>query len=200
MRQRFWGGAAWLLCALALAVPWAPAESTTLIRYSTEELTVVSDYVVEGVVTGVESEFREDHRCVYTHVTIQIDAVYKGRLETPAIVLEETGGSANGITMTIPASPEFALGERVILFLEVKNADYFRVYSMAQGKFTVVTDETTGARTLVRQSGIDETFNRSHSGELDSTVDPETGVRDYDRFVRTVKAWADRLTVPGGGR
>jgi hypothetical protein len=194
-------GIAAIACAIALgAVSSGPALSTTMIRYSTEELTVVSDYVVEGVVTHIESRFREDHQSVYTYVTVQVNEVYKGRLDTPAVVLEEVGGTANGVSITVISSPEFSVGERVILFLETKNADYLRVYGMAQGKFTVVTDGTTGARTLVRQPGIDETFNRSYTGELDSTVNPATGVRDYDAFVGTIKAWADRLTAPGGGR
>jgi hypothetical protein len=201
MRQLFSKGIVVAACAVALgAVPWDPAGSTTLIRYSTEELTVVADYVVEGVVTHVESRFLEERRFVYTYTTIEVDKVYKGKLDAPSIVLQELGGTAGGVSAAVPSAPEFVPGERVILFLEVRDADYFRVYAMAEGKFTVVTDETTGARTLVRQSGIDETFNRSHSGELDSTVDPATGIRNYDTFVNTIMAWADRLTVPGGGR
>jgi hypothetical protein len=201
MRQLLSKGIAVVACAAALgAVPWHPAGSTTLIRRSTEELTVLSDLVVEGGVTHVESRFLEDQRCIYTYTTIQVDKVFKGTLDSPTIVLEELGGTAGGVTATVPAAPEFVSGEHVIVFLEVKNESYFRVYAMAEGKFTVVTDETSGARTLVRQPGIDETFDRSHTGELDSTVDPVTGIRNYDTFVSTITAWADRLTVPGGGR
>jgi hypothetical protein len=201
MRQLLSKGIVVAACAAALgAVPWDPAGSTTLIRYSTEELTVVSDFVVEGVVTKVESRFLEERRFVFTYTTIAIDKVYKGKIDTPSIVLQELGGTADGVSATVISAPEFTPGERVIVFLEVKDQDYYRVYAMAEGKFTVVTDETTGARTLVRQPGIDETFNRSHTGELDSTVDPATGIRDYDTFVNTITAWADRLTGPGGGR
>jgi hypothetical protein len=45
---------------------------------------------------------------------------------------------------------------------------------------------------------VELTFGRDGEGKLDSTIDPRSGARPYDRFVGTIATWADRLSVPGG--
>jgi hypothetical protein len=154
--------------------------------------------VVEAVVSSTESRFRQDHQYVYTYVTLDVDRALKGTAPS-SIVLEELGGNANGMHVTVPGSPEFEVGEHVIVFLEAKEgSEYYRTVAMAQGKFSIVQD-AAGAR-LTRPDVIEATFNRAADGKLDSTIDAATGWRSYDGFVKTVMNWADRLAVPGGAR
>jgi hypothetical protein len=180
---------------LATLVP--PADATTVIRRSTEELTVLSEFVVEGTVTDVEARWRDDHKFVYTYVTIEVEEVMKGRLGESTIVLEELGGTANGVTATVEGVPVFEAGERVIVFLDVVE-DAYRCHGFAQGKFTV--QDARGGRVVSRPTDVELTFGRDHDGRLDSTIDPDSGTRPYQRFVRTIEAWKDRLDVPGGER
>jgi len=180
---------------LATLVP--TADATTLIRRSTEELTVLSEFVVEGTVTDVEARWREDHKFVYTYVTVDVDEVMKGQLRESTIVLEELGGTANGVTATVEGVPVFETGERVIVFLDVVD-DAYRCHGFAQGKFTV--EDSRLGRVVTRPQDVELTFGRDQSGRLDSTIDPDSGVRPYDRFVRTIAAWKDRLDMPGGER
>ncbi len=190
-----------MICVAVLNAPWLEtANGTTLIRRSTEELTVLSDIVVEGVVQDMESRFDPGRQFIYTYVTLSIQQLLKGRFDGETIVLEELGGDANGYRARVDCSPEFTIGERVIVFLEVKNEDYYRAHGMCQGKFSVVVDPASGQEIVVRQEGVDETFNIDYEGKLDSTVDPATGKRHYAAFVQTIQANADRLSLPGGER
>lgn len=174
-----------------------PADGTTLIRRSTAELTVLSEHVVEGIVTNVESRYREDHKFVYTYVTIEVAESFKGDRLSNTIVLEELGGEANGMTVTVPSNPVFEVGQRAIFFLDVKDERHLRVHGMEQGKFDVFTNEATGEKIVTRPASVDAAFNYSREGVLDSSVDPATGKRPYARFVSTINEYADRLTVGG---
>jgi len=171
------------------------ASGTTLVRRSTEELTVLSEAVVEGRVQSMEARWHDEHRFVYTYVTIAVDRVHKGRLDGQTIVLQELGGSANGATVTVPSTPEFAAGERVIVFLDVVDG-WYRCHGFAQGKFHV--EESPAGTIVSRPEDVELTFGRDANGELDSTIDPASGTRAYDRFVGTIATWADRLSLPGG--
>jgi hypothetical protein len=188
-------GSALALAAVLVGPLFEAASGTTLIRRSTEELTVLSEAVVEGRVQSIEAKWHEEHRFVYTYVTIAVDEIHKGRIEGSTVVLQELGGSANGITATVPSTPEFALGERVIVFLDVVNG-YYRCHGFAQGKFHV--EQTAAGVAVTRPEEIELTFGRDADGQLDSTVDAASGIRPYDRFVGTIAAWADRLTLPRG--
>lgn len=186
----------------ALAMAWAaPTGATTMIRLSTEELTVMSELVIEGTVTDIESRFHTEHQYVYTYVTLDVDRVLKGTAPSGQIVLEELGGDVDGMHVTVPGAPAYAVGERVIVFTEWKaNTGHHRTVALAQGKFRVVEDAAAGATYLVRPQAIEDSFNTAADGRLDSTIDPDTGRRGYDGFVATVEEWADRLAAPGGGR
>lgn len=184
----------------ALVLP-DTTDATTMIRFSTEELTVTSELVAEGTVTEIDSRFHTEHEYIYTYVTIDVAQVLKGSSTSSSIVLEELGGTANGMHVRVPGAPEFEVGERVIVFTEWKdNTGHYRTVAMAQGKFSVVEDDATGRLHVVRPEVIESSFAAADDGSLDSTIDPATGRRDYEQFVATVKAWADRLVAPGGGR
>lgn len=195
-------GSGWIRSALVVGAVvagsvWTSADATTLIRRSTEELTVLSEAVVQGRVTGIEAKWHEEHKFVYTYVTLEVDEVFKGSSVASTIVLEELGGAANGVTVTVPSVPEFELDEDVIVFLDVVNGNY-RCHGFNQGKFSVQSEG--GELRVTRPLEVEQTFNWSRDGELDSTVEAGTGVRPYDRFVATIEAWKDRLALPGGGQ
>jgi hypothetical protein len=154
--------------------------------------------VVEGRVVSVEAKFREDHQFIYTYVTIDVDDTHKGRLTTNRIVLEELGGMANGIEAVVEGVPEFEAGERVLVFLEARDEGLYKTYGWVQGKYRIETDRESGRELATRSELTDATFNFSPSGQLDVTVDAETGKRFHDVLVATIDEWADRLTVPEG--
>lgn len=193
---------AWVRRGLALAAVGAAtatsADATTLVNFSTPQLTVQSDAVVEGRVVDVEARFRDDHQFVYTYVTIEVDGTHKGQLTTDRIVLEELGGTANGVTAVVDGVPEFEVGERVLVFLEAREDDLYKTYGWVQGKFRLETDPATGREIATRSELTDAAFNYSPSGRLDVTVDAASGKRFHDVLVATIDEWADRLTVPEG--
>ncbi len=190
-----------MMAVAVLSAAWCEtAQGTTMIRRSTEELTILSDLVVEGVVADVESRWHQDHKFVYTYVTLSLDTLYKGSVDGETIVLEELGGTANDVYVEVSCTPEFEIGERVIVFVEVKNDYYYRAHGMCQGKFAITVDYETGEEIVIRQDGVDASFNADHDGQLDSTVDAESGKRFYGTFVQTIRDNADIDELPGGVR
>jgi hypothetical protein len=57
-----------------------------------------------------------------------------------SLFLNQPGGSAGGITQTVPGLPQFFVGEDVILFLTEIDGGYFSTVGGKQGKFVIKTD------------------------------------------------------------
>lgn len=76
-----------------------------------------------------------------TDIEIELEHTFKG--EAPArVTVLQPGGTVGDLTQVVTHVPSFALGERVVLFLERRPAGRYRVIRGEQGKFNL--DEATG--------------------------------------------------------
>lgn len=66
------------------------------------------------------------------------------------LTLRFLGGEAEGYRLTVPGSPEFHLGEEVLVFTDGGAGRIPTVLGMAAGKFTLQRDPVTGERVLER--------------------------------------------------
>jgi hypothetical protein len=108
----------------------------------------------------------EEHRFIYTYVTLEVSEVLKGSRTAPGqlIVLEELGGRIDRLIHHVPAVPEFEVGEQVLSFLENRPEGLFRTYGMIQGKFRFETDARSGREILTRPAEWTDTY-LAHDGE-----------------------------------
>ncbi len=147
--------------AVALAALLAPAAAGTIVVPQTiEELTRSSDAVVRGTVAGQESRWSSDHHLIYTFVRVRVEESLKGGA-SGEIVVRRPGGAVGGIGQRVHGEPDFADGERVLLFLTrlpVATAPMYRVNGMSQGKLSMQTD--SAGRELVLQDNRDVSFSR----------------------------------------
>ena len=136
-----------LLCACGQA-----GLATTFVMPGDDKMIVEARAIVRGKVLGVESQFDEHRNVIYTFITLKVQEVLKGRINSRKIVLKEMGGQVGGEIQKVYGTPEFFTGERVLVYLGTWPDGTLRVHEMLMGKFSIVSDPLTGADTVVRGS------------------------------------------------
>lgn len=161
---------------LALLVA-APAAATTLVPMADADLVRTSAVVVVGAVRRIETQALRSGRLV-TEVTLDVEQAVKGRLASRAVVVTQPGGRVPGRMAWIDGGPEFARGERVLVFLERTADGRLRTNGMALGAYRV---------------GVDGMARRAL---------PRADVRPLRTFVGTLRALAarDQARVEPDGR
>lgn len=184
--MRSWTLAA--LCLIGFAVPEStrPVVAGTALRLTLPELTARADTVFEGRVLAVRYG-RAASGLVYTDYDVSVSRALVGA-ELGHTTVRLPGGLLleEGIGLVVPGLPTLALGEDVLLFLTAPEGENLRMpIGLSQGKFRVVTDLATGAKTLVRaQSGLELL---DHAGGFLSPADDRTRY-DYAETIATIHA------------
>ena len=132
------------------------ASATTMLRADLPELARTADAIVHGTVRRVESRWSGDGRRIVTDVEIQVSESLKGQAGG-SVVVTQPGGRVGDIGQTVSGLASFAPGEEVVLFLERRGAQAFRVAGMAQGKYKVQRSED-GTRALAVPEPSGETL------------------------------------------
>jgi len=125
----------------ALSAIFFPQSASAIVDelLSVDELTLLSDVIVVGTVTDMAS-FRQD-RGIYTDVTVSVEQTVKGEPPGTEITVRQMGGRVGDITLWVSDLPDFAVGERAVLFLRQRKAATFDVVGALQGKFPVQNDK-----------------------------------------------------------
>ncbi len=171
----------WLLttvvAAVAIAFAAAAANATTVVVPSDAQLFAASRAVVEGTVREIRSRRIDGGRQIVTYVTIDVATVHAGDLEPGPIVLRELGGEVGDDFSIVFGSAEYAVGERVLVFLDADPEGILRTWGLFLGKYSV----RDGERGLVvsRKAGEDgvTVVGTAHDGE------PVTDVAPYAEFI-----------------
>ena len=112
-----------------------------IVQYSLEELVTRSELVVMGEVSGLQTRWNKDQEPIYTEITVKVEEVWKGKLETGTVTIEQIGGKHAETELTVPDAAVFKTGMRVVLFID-RSEDFTDLTGWYQGKFNV-EDETT---------------------------------------------------------
>ncbi len=112
------------------------ASATTMMRADLPELARTADTIVHGTVRRVESRWSGDGRRIVTDVEIQVTEALKGQA-SGSVLVTQPGGRVGDIGQKVSGLASFAPGEEVVLFLERRGPQAFRVAGMAQGKYQV---------------------------------------------------------------
>ena len=135
-----------VLCAILIAGMGhlRNADATIIVPTEDHQLIRQASTIVLGQVTKIESHWYAAKTQIYTHVGVRVEEVLKGELPQVEITIKQLGGSVGGLRSWIFGSPEFVLGERVLLFLTANPDGTLRVLSLYQGKFSIVLNSQTG--------------------------------------------------------
>jgi hypothetical protein len=139
------------------------AVATIIIPTEDHQLIRQASTIALGQVTGIEGHWYAAKKQIYTHIRIRVEEVLKGELPEIEVTLNQLGGTVRGIRSWIFGSPEFVLGERVLLFLTRNPDGTLRVLNLYQGKFSVVQNAETGEPFIYRGLNPEGVHNLAHS-------------------------------------
>ena len=199
MRRRISLAALGLLACMA----WLGASSasaTVMVEVPLEQLVQRADAIVHATVTrtGTRMEMREGGLEPQTIVTLRVHEWIAGE-GGETVTLRELGGTWQGGGLRYIGTPEYAVGEEVVIFLErrAEAPHDLRTLEMVQGKFTV-RHGVPGVPSTVQRDLDGIAFARwadgrqtvQHAGE-----DPAMMLETFLDFVRQV-----RRDASGGAR
>jgi hypothetical protein len=141
---------------------------TTFVTMDEPTLMQSSDVVITGTVTSITSATSDASGPIYTYVTVDPDLVIKGQVTSDTVVVRLPGGAVSGRRQWVYGSPEFWVGERVLLFLSWNADGTLQTTSLSMGKFTLAVDQQ-GAATAVRDFGEGASVFIPESGQIADT-------------------------------
>lgn len=168
-----------LLGTLAAA---SVATATSVIIPSDDEMIIGARAIVRGTVTTVSSAYDEPHHAIFTYVTLQISEVLKGQFAENEIVLQEPGGVTSEGASTIFGTPEFQVGEDVLVYLDTWADGSLRVHQWFLGKYSISAGEVPGKHLIKRALGGEKVSILGRSPKGNITNQAELG--DYLALLR----------------
>jgi hypothetical protein len=134
----------WLVTLAALGIATlvaAPASTTMLLYFDTEQLSDIAAVVAVGEVDRVEASWNGARTKIYTRVTLRPTEVLKGERDPGMLTIKMIGGQVGEDVAHLPGTPAFAAGERVLVFLEPRDdGDGYLIVGLFQGLFRLRPD------------------------------------------------------------
>lgn len=124
-----------LVLAFALGLLLVNSSQALLLHVSDEHLVDNSACIAVGKVVDKVSDWEGE--IIVTFATIEVEQFLKADTEAERIVVAYHGGTIGDLSLTVPDSPEFEVGERVIVFGQQDENGRYILYAWRNGKFTV---------------------------------------------------------------
>ena len=160
-------------------------EASTVRFLPLDQMAVRADQIFTGEVVGVASQMNARRNGIFTFVTIEVGEYLKGG-RRGVLTLRILGGEAEGYRLVVPGSPEFHVGEEVLVFSDGGAGRIPSVLGMAAGKFTLEPDPVTGERLLERDlAGL--TFEDPSGSRVAVPTTPPTARASLDDVRRIVR-------------
>jgi hypothetical protein len=152
---------------------------------SDEELVVDSRVILTGRVRSYESAWDEAGSTIWTYVTVEVERVLKGNLDSKVVVLKQMGGEVGLVGMEVFGQPQFEPGGEVLLFLNTASDGTLHTAHCFMGMFKVFRD-ASGQKTLRR--AVTDSVN------LVARIDNEivTDIADYQEYINRVEGTLQR--------
>jgi hypothetical protein len=130
------------------------SRATTVEPPSFPELVASADGIYRGHVTAVQARRVEGpggNSLIKTFVTFTIDRALKGAAQT-AVVLEFLGGQVGDDVLEVSGVPQFAVGDREILFVQGNGKQFCPLVAVMHGRYRVAHDDATGRDYVAREN------------------------------------------------
>jgi len=116
---------------------WTRLHATTLVMMSDQDLVRGSSVIVVGQVLSIRSTTESTAR-IETTIDLKVETSIKG-LVAHEITFVIPGGTAGSVQRVIFGAPQFARGERVLVFLRERPDGVLAVTGLAMGKYSIVS-------------------------------------------------------------
>ena len=125
---------------LVVLIGHAPARATTFVMMDERDLARAADAAVIGEVVEVDSAEDPQSRGIRTFVAVRASDVVFGGVARGILVIEELGGTVGERSEKVFGTPEYSVGEKVLVFLSQDHAGAWRTVGMAMGKYELSLD------------------------------------------------------------
>jgi hypothetical protein len=126
----------WIACAL-LVVTAATARATVIVPADLGELSRDALAIVRGRVAAVDARYTEDRGTIETIVTLEVESYLKGALGQ-VVRFRVPGGELGRYRSIVVGAPEFAVDQRVVVFLGAHGPSVPHLVGFSQGVFRLV--------------------------------------------------------------
>jgi len=121
-------------------LPCASAEASTVVPMNLEEMVDRSEAVFIGRVLSIRADWNTARTRIYTNITLAAERFLKGGTGSRLITIRVLGGQVGNFRAIVLGSPQFGIGEHVLLFCSGSQASIPRVLGLSMGKFSIVTN------------------------------------------------------------
>ena len=128
-----------LLCLTSV-----PGQATTVFRQSLADLVHKAETIVVGTVSAIQAEWNAETERPYTRVTLIGLDVRKGQTQETLTLRLLGGPTPDGRRLRIAGTPDFRLGDRVVLFVVGNESHAVPLVGMWQGVYRVLFDTERG--------------------------------------------------------
>jgi len=181
------------LAALAAAAFALPALAVTLIPLTDQEIAAHAAHAVVGTVTGTRvGELDPDGDGVsqpWTTVTLRVEQALKGEFRAgDTLSFRQMGGTVGQTTLRTPGLPQFAAGDRVLLFLNARldNPAVSPLVGWSQGCWRIRTGGDGAAHAARDFSGA--CFATLRDGRLVAAKKPDSREEPLDDLLERFQA------------
>lgn len=166
-----------LTCLFLLAAAFADA--TTIVMPDDEQLIAKSPVIVEGSVLSTAVAERDGR--IVTETTIAVSRALKGSV-AETITVRELGGELDDRITKVFGTPEFADGERVLLFLEQAPQGHYRTMDLFAGKFAAAR-MIDGRRLWLRHDDVPNVVLLDHDFQEIAATNVQRDAIGFEKFV-----------------
>jgi hypothetical protein len=131
-----------VLITIAFTLLSGAAGATVVLPAGLSELSHDATAIARGRVVAVDAQWTDGRRGIETIVTLQIETYLKGDLGD-VVQFRVLGGSLGRFRSIVVGAPQFAAGQRVIVFLGSRGPTIPYVLGMSQGVFRLVQASPT---------------------------------------------------------
>jgi len=142
-----------------------------------------------GRVVAVDARWADDRRSIDTLVTLDVDAYLKGSLGSP-LRFRVPGGELGRYRSILVGAPEFAINQRVVVFLGARGPSVPYVLGLSQGVFRLVAASDGSGWLVTPPPVLPAVAGPSRVVRGDAARQP-LPLADFERQVRAL-AGADR--------
>jgi hypothetical protein len=125
-----------ILTAFVLWLLGTPAWATVLVPADLSELAREAQVIARGRVVGIDAQWTDGRRTIETVVTLETENYLKGQLGQ-TLQFRVPGGTLGRLRNIVVGAPQFAVGQRVVVFLGANGPRVLHVLGLNQGVYRV---------------------------------------------------------------
>ncbi len=107
-------------------------------KVGTKDLVANSTHIFLGKVQKLEYFKLDKSKKIFTKITILPEKIIKGKITSTEVEIYNPGGTLGGITLRVSDSPNFIVGENIIVYCQLQKKGYYKIFSGNQGKVTII--------------------------------------------------------------